>query len=70
MDINGDTLHALRVLNGFDLKGLSEASGVSTSYICEIEHGRKVKVQPPTLKKLATALGVNIAALCRQPVKP
>lgn len=65
MDINGATLEAIRKLNGYGLKELSAASGVSQSYICEIERGRKVKVRPPTVKKLADALGVPIAALRR-----
>jgi HTH-type transcriptional regulator, competence development regulator len=67
MEINGATLKALRALNGYDLKTLSTASGVSMSYICEIEKGRDVKVRPATMKKLADALSVPIAALARDP---
>jgi len=67
MEINGETLKALRRLNGYGLKELSEASGVSVSYICEVEKGTKKGLRPPTAKKLADALGVPLAALTRRP---
>lgn len=67
MRVNGVTLRVLRELNGFDLKTLSQHSGVSMSYISEIENGRDVAVRAPTLKKLADALGVPAAALARDP---
>jgi transcriptional regulator with XRE-family HTH domain len=57
--VNGATVAALRQLNGFGLKELAETSGVSMSYICEVEKGTKVK--------LADALGVTVAVLARDP---
>jgi transcriptional regulator with XRE-family HTH domain len=65
--VNGATVAALRQLNGFGLKELAETSGVSMSYICEVEKGTKVNLRPPTIKKLADALGVTVAVLARDP---
>jgi transcriptional regulator with XRE-family HTH domain len=67
VQINGVTLKAIRELNGYGLKDLAAVSGVSISYICEIEGGRDVKVRPQTMRKLADALGVPVAALARDP---
>lgn len=65
--VNGATVAALRHLNGYGLKDLAEISGVSMSYICEVEKGTKVNLRPPTLKKLADGLGVTVAVLARDP---
>ena len=67
IDVNGATLAALRQLNGYGLKDLADASGVSMSYICEVEKGTKRNVRPATLKKLADALGVTVPVLARDP---
>lgn len=67
MQINGETLRAIRGLNGYGLRELADLSGVSVSYLSEIEHGRDVKVRPQTLRKLADSLGVPVAALTRDP---
>ena len=65
MEINGEALKAIRQLNGYGLKELADASGVSMSYICEIEKGTKKRVRPPMAKRLADACGVPVAALGR-----
>jgi transcriptional regulator with XRE-family HTH domain len=67
--INGAALKALRELHGYNLGGLSDHSGVSISYICELERGRDVDVRPATAKKLADALSVPIAALIHEPTE-
>jgi len=67
MRINGATLKAIRTLNGYGLRELAGKSGVSVSYLSELENGRDVNVRPPTMRKLADALGVPVAALARDP---
>lgn len=63
MRINGPGLKLLRELRGLNQTGLSEASGVSVSYLSQIERGRPADVRGPVLKKLADALGIEVAAL-------
>lgn len=58
----GDRLRDLRTEAGLTLSQLSERSGVSVSYLNDIEHGRTV----PSLGRLqdiAVALGLNASSL-------
>lgn len=65
--VNGATVQALRKVQGLNLKDLAEASGLSISYICEVEKGTKRNLRPATMKKLAEGLGVSIPVLARDP---
>lgn len=52
-------LHYFRMINGFSMASLAQASSVSKKAICDIEAG-KTKPHPSTVQKLAKALGVRI----------
>ena len=52
----------LRRLRGFSQRALAEESGVSPATIYELENGRR-EPNPSTLRKLAGALGVEVADL-------
>lgn len=62
MILNPAALSAIRVLNGLSQAELSRQCGVSQGHISELERGDK-KASPKTIKKLATTLGVPMAAL-------
>jgi transcriptional regulator with XRE-family HTH domain len=50
-------------LAGLSQEALAEAAGLSTHAIWLLEAGRSADPRPSTLKSLADALGVDIAAL-------
>jgi transcriptional regulator with XRE-family HTH domain len=62
MHLNPSALVAIRVLNGLSQAELGRRSKVSQGHISEIERGDK-HASPKTIKKLAEALGVPMAAL-------
>lgn len=58
MDI-GSKLRSLRKLREMTVEELAQRSGVSRSYITNIENGRKTEVSTRILDGLASALGIN-----------
>lgn len=57
-----EQLARLRELKGFSQRALAKESGVSPATIYELENGRR-KPNPSTLRKLASALDVEVADL-------
>jgi transcriptional regulator with XRE-family HTH domain len=64
-----DTLKDLRRRRGWSQKDLAEESGVGQDTISGIESGRH-EPRPSTLRKLADALGVEVADFFREPALP
>lgn len=58
----GDKLRQLRKDNNFTLKELSKQTGLSISFISDIENGRR-NPRLENLNKLATALNVDVSVL-------
>jgi transcriptional regulator with XRE-family HTH domain len=58
MEVNGMKLRELRERQALSLRELSELSGVNYNAIWRIEVGR-TGAQPRTVRRLATALGVE-----------
>lgn len=67
MVLNPSALATIRALNGLSQAELSRRSGVSQGHISEMEKGAK-KASPATIKKLAEALSIPIAAIVNVPV--
>ena len=61
-----DKLKILRKAKGWSQNKLSEVSGVSQTYISELEAGKSAPTLP-VVKKLAAALGVSVAELLEEP---
>jgi transcriptional regulator with XRE-family HTH domain len=57
-----EQLARLRELKGFSQRALAKESGVSPATIYELENGRR-RPNPSTLRKLASALDVEVADL-------
>lgn len=55
----GAKLRSLRKLREMTVEELSQRSGVSRSYITNIENGRKTEVSSRVIANLAGALGIN-----------
>jgi transcriptional regulator with XRE-family HTH domain len=60
--MNVDKLRKLRRLRVLTLRELEEESGVSYNTIWRLENGHR-QARPSTIRKLATALGVDPAEL-------
>ncbi len=58
-----DELRRIRHLRGMSQEDLAKTSGVSDFTISELESGKRPNPRPSTLRKLAAALGVEVAAL-------
>ena len=58
MDL-GSKLRSLRKLREMTVEELAQRSGVSRSYITNIENGRKTEVSTRIIDALASALGIN-----------
>jgi predicted RNase H-like HicB family nuclease/DNA-binding Xre family transcriptional regulator len=56
-------LERLRRSHGLSQRDLAKQSGVSPTTIYELETGRRPEPRPSTLRKLAEALGVEVADL-------
>lgn len=54
-----DVLKSLRIANELSIKQLSQKSGISVSYIAEIEKGQKTQPSLDVLSKYSEALGVK-----------
>lgn len=61
----GEWVRATRVSQGISQRALAERSGLSRSYLCDIERGRGAQPSVATLDKLANALGAARADLLR-----
>jgi transcriptional regulator with XRE-family HTH domain len=61
----GDWVRATRTSQGFSQRALADRSGLSRSYLCDIERGRGAQPSVTTLDKLANALGASRADLLR-----
>ena len=59
-------LERLRRNRGLSQRGLAKLSGVSPATIYELETGRRLESRPSTLRKLADALGVEVAELLEE----
>lgn len=59
--INIDALVSLRSLAGLQAKDLAARAGISPSYLCDIEAGRRVP-RPDVAKRLADKLGVPVSS--------
>ena len=59
----GGYLKKLREFKGLTVRKLEELSGVSSSYITNVENGKRSAPSPDILKKLAEPLGVSYAEL-------
>lgn len=58
-----DELRRIRHLRGMSQEDLAKVSGVSDFTISELEGGKRPNPRPSTLRKLANALGVDVATL-------
>jgi transcriptional regulator with XRE-family HTH domain len=61
----GEWIRQTRVSQGVSQRALADRSGVSRSYLCDIERGRGALPRVATLDKLAAALGASRADLLR-----
>ncbi|HEY7035790.1 MAG TPA: helix-turn-helix transcriptional regulator [Thermomicrobiales bacterium] len=61
----GDWVRTTRTAQGISQRALADRSGLSRSYLCDIERGRGAKPSVATLDKLANALGASRADLLR-----
>lgn len=61
--INGEKLQELRLAKFWSRDELAEASGIHRDHIGRIERGKGHKSRPPTVRKLAEALGVEPSEL-------
>jgi transcriptional regulator with XRE-family HTH domain len=62
MEVDVERLKRLRKLRALTLRELEQESGVSYATVWRIENGHS-DVRPSTIRKLARALGVDIAEL-------
>ena len=64
-----ESIRRIRTMRGMNQVDLARASGVAQNTISEIETGRR-EARPATLRKLADALGVEIADFFEEPFYP
>ena len=55
-----------RLQKGYNLRYLSRKSGVSVSYLSDLENGVRTNPSVNTVFKIAKALGVNITDIYKQ----
>ncbi len=61
----GDWIRVSRMQQSMSQRELADRSGLSRSYLCDIERGRGAQPSVTTLDKLAAALGVSRMELLR-----
>jgi transcriptional regulator with XRE-family HTH domain len=61
----GEWVRRIRIEQGISQRALADRSGLSRSYVCDIERGRGAQPSLTTLDKLAAALGASRADLMR-----
>lgn len=59
----GERIAQLRERRGMDITDLASASGLSSSYISQIENGKRSNLTLSTLEALASGLGVTLSEL-------
>ncbi|MDP9440030.1 MAG: helix-turn-helix domain-containing protein [Actinomycetota bacterium] len=67
--IDGDKLQELRLAKFWSRDELAEKSGIHRDHIGRLERGEGGNSRPPTVRKLAEALGVSPAELLAEEVK-
>ena len=60
----GNTLNRLRGIYGYSAKEMSELLGISSSYLSEIENGKK-KVSMDLLDRYSELFGLRVSTLVR-----
>lgn len=60
----GNTLKRLRGIYGYSAKEMSELLGISSSYLSEIENGKK-KISMDLLDRYSELLGLRVSTLVR-----
>lgn len=60
----GNTLKRLRGIYGYSAKEMSELLGISSSYLSEIENGKK-KVSMDLLERYSELFGLRVSTLMR-----
>jgi transcriptional regulator with XRE-family HTH domain len=65
MEVDMDRLKALRASKVLTLQELSDESGVTLNTIWRIESGYNKSARPSTIRKLASALGVEPSELVK-----
>lgn len=65
-DIDAEKVKTLRSKKMLSLRELQEKSGVTQNNIWKIEQGRTKRPHPSTMRKLATALGVEPQQLLKE----
>lgn len=66
MEIEPDSLTAIRERSGFSKSKLAVEAGISLQYLCDLEVGRRRGSNPAIAKALAEALNVPVTAITRQ----
>lgn len=64
----GENIRKIRLAKNLSMIKLEALSGVKSSYISNLENGKKVNPSQETLEKLAKALGVNVVDFYDKPV--
>lgn len=59
----GENIKNLRMLKELTIRDLEEMTGISKSYISDLENGRRVNPSQETLKKLAEILDITVSEL-------
>ncbi|MCH7681870.1 helix-turn-helix domain-containing protein [candidate division KSB1 bacterium] len=59
----GEFLKDLRIRKGLKLRDVEKATGISNSYLSQVETGKRNPPHPDILKKLAPVYGVTIGEL-------
>src|SRR5690606_10678174 len=56
----GERIQKLREMQGLSLAALARKAGVSTSYLWEVENGKRINLTGAVLERLADALGCSV----------
>lgn len=64
----GENIRKIRLSKKFSMTKVSNLSGIPTSYISNIENGKRTNPSQETLEKLAKALDVNVVDFYDKPV--
>lgn len=65
MNTNGAAVRALREAHGWRVSKFATAARISSSYLSNIEAGRK-QASPEVLRRIADTLGIPLAAITSQ----
>lgn len=67
LTVNPSALREIRTRTGLSLRELADRSGVSFSYIRQIEEGERLRPNPRIVKALAAGLDCEVAAILAAP---